>query len=115
MDIGDLASADIVLTTYDVLKEDLSHDSDRHEGDRHFLRFQKRFAPKSAIFLLCQYIFISYVGYFTYTFLDEFEIHRSFHSSGFHFVSLRGYIFFMISNFLKPLQQTKNMDTHVVY
>ncbi|RDX63983.1 E3 ubiquitin-protein ligase SHPRH, partial [Mucuna pruriens] len=43
MDISDLASADIVLTTYDVLKEDLSHDSDRHEGDRHFLRFQKRF------------------------------------------------------------------------
>ncbi|KAH1262852.1 E3 ubiquitin-protein ligase SHPRH [Glycine max] len=43
MDIGDLASADIVLTTYDVLKEDLSHDSDRHEGDRHFLRFQKRY------------------------------------------------------------------------
>lgn len=53
MDISDLASADIVLTTYDVLKEDLSHDSDRHEGDRHFLRFQKRFALKSAIFLLC--------------------------------------------------------------
>ncbi|BAT81617.1 hypothetical protein VIGAN_03138100 [Vigna angularis var. angularis] len=43
MDISDLASADIVLTTYDVLKEDLSHDSDRHEGDRHFLRFQKRY------------------------------------------------------------------------
>ncbi|KAL9315887.1 hypothetical protein ACSQ67_016888 [Phaseolus vulgaris] len=43
MDISDLASADIVLTTYDVLKEDLSHDSDRHVGDRHFLRFQKRY------------------------------------------------------------------------
>ncbi|KAL2317565.1 hypothetical protein Fmac_031441 [Flemingia macrophylla] len=43
MDISDLASADIVLTTYDTLKEDLSHDSDRHEGDRHFLRFQKRY------------------------------------------------------------------------
>ncbi|KAJ1431708.1 Zinc finger, PHD-type [Sesbania bispinosa] len=43
MDISDLASADIVITTYDVLKEDLSHDSDRHEGDRHFLRFQKRY------------------------------------------------------------------------
>ncbi|XP_047148397.1 E3 ubiquitin-protein ligase SHPRH isoform X4 [Vigna umbellata] len=43
MDISDLASADIVLTTYDVLKEDMSHDSDRHEGDRHFLRFQKRY------------------------------------------------------------------------
>ncbi|CAJ1970559.1 unnamed protein product [Sphenostylis stenocarpa] len=43
MDISDLASADIVLTTYDVLREDLSHDSDRHVGDRHFLRFQKRY------------------------------------------------------------------------
>lgn len=42
MDIGELLSADIVLTTYDVLKDDLSHDSDRHEGDRHFMRFQKR-------------------------------------------------------------------------
>ncbi|KAK1388404.1 E3 ubiquitin-protein ligase SHPRH [Heracleum sosnowskyi] len=43
MDIGELLSADIVLTTYDVLKDDLSHDSDRHEGDRHFMRFQKRY------------------------------------------------------------------------
>lgn len=42
-DISELVSADIVLTTYDVLKEDLSHDSDRHEGDRRFMRFQKRF------------------------------------------------------------------------
>ncbi|KAJ6297117.1 hypothetical protein OIU78_022778 [Salix suchowensis] len=42
-DIGQLVNADIVLTTYDVLKEDLSHDSDRHEGDRHILRFQKRY------------------------------------------------------------------------
>lgn len=41
-DISELVNADIVLTTYDVLKEDLSHDSDRHEGDRRFLRFQKR-------------------------------------------------------------------------
>ena len=41
-DIGELLNADIVLTTYDVLKDDLSHDSDRHEGDRHFMRFQKR-------------------------------------------------------------------------
>ncbi|KAG6737710.1 hypothetical protein POTOM_059238 [Populus tomentosa] len=37
VDIGQLVNADIVLTTYDVLKEDLSHDSGRH-----ILRFQKR-------------------------------------------------------------------------
>ncbi|KAF6143028.1 hypothetical protein GIB67_041096, partial [Kingdonia uniflora] len=43
MDISDLVSADIVLTTYDVLKEDLSHDSDRHEGDRRLMRFKKRY------------------------------------------------------------------------
>ncbi|XP_019079923.1 uncharacterized protein LOC100248506 isoform X2 [Vitis vinifera] len=43
MDISKLISADIVLTTYDVLKEDLSHDSDRHEGDRRIMRFQKRY------------------------------------------------------------------------
>ncbi|XVF24305.1 hypothetical protein REPUB_Repub13aG0116300 [Reevesia pubescens] len=43
VDIDELLSADIVLTTYDVLKEDLSHDSDRHEGDRRLLRFQKRY------------------------------------------------------------------------
>ncbi|KAE8717817.1 UPF0176 protein [Hibiscus syriacus] len=43
VDINELVSADIVLTTYDVLKEDLTHDSDRHEGDRRFLRFQKRY------------------------------------------------------------------------
>jgi E3 ubiquitin-protein ligase SHPRH len=43
VDIGQLVNADIVLTTYDVLKEDLLHDSDRHGGDRHILRFQKRF------------------------------------------------------------------------
>lgn len=49
VDISELVNADIVLTTYDVLKEDLSHDSDRHEGDRRFMRFQKRFV----IGLLC--------------------------------------------------------------
>nr|GLL21004.1 E3 ubiquitin-protein ligase SHPRH isoform X1 [Ipomoea trifida] len=43
MDINELLSSDIVLTTYDVLKEDLSHDSDRHDGDRRFLRFEKRY------------------------------------------------------------------------
>lgn len=43
IDISELVSADIVLTTYDVLKEDLSHDSDRHEGDRRLMRFHKRF------------------------------------------------------------------------
>lgn len=42
IDISELVNADIVLTTYDVLKEDLSHDCDRHEGDRRFMRFQKR-------------------------------------------------------------------------
>ncbi|XP_030929365.1 E3 ubiquitin-protein ligase SHPRH-like [Quercus lobata] len=42
-DISELVGADIVLTTYDVLKEDLSHDSDRHEGDRRLMRFQKRY------------------------------------------------------------------------
>ncbi|XP_043816929.1 uncharacterized protein LOC110625034 isoform X2 [Manihot esculenta] len=43
VDISELVNADIVLTTYDVLKEDLSHDCDRHEGDRRILRFQKRY------------------------------------------------------------------------
>ncbi|XP_042489288.1 E3 ubiquitin-protein ligase SHPRH isoform X2 [Macadamia integrifolia] len=43
MDISELINADIVLTTYDVLKEDLSHDSDRHEGDCRIMRFQKRY------------------------------------------------------------------------
>ncbi|ERN04198.1 E3 ubiquitin-protein ligase SHPRH isoform X1 [Amborella trichopoda] len=42
-DMDKLAGSDIVLTTYDVLKEDLSHDSDRHDGDRRFMRFQKRY------------------------------------------------------------------------
>ncbi|KAJ4904003.1 zinc ion binding [Raphanus sativus] len=43
VDITELLNADIVLTTYDVLKEDLTHDGDRHDGDRHCLRFQKRY------------------------------------------------------------------------
>lgn len=43
MDMTELVNADIVLTTYDVLKDDLSHDSDRHEGDRRSLRFEKRY------------------------------------------------------------------------
>ncbi|XP_057541140.1 uncharacterized protein LOC130818900 isoform X2 [Amaranthus tricolor] len=43
MDINELVSADIVLTTYDVLKDDLSHDSERHEGDRRILRYGKRY------------------------------------------------------------------------
>ncbi|CAN8317715.1 unnamed protein product [Cochlearia groenlandica] len=43
IDITELLNADIVLTTYDVLKEDLTHDCDRHDGDRHCLRFQKRY------------------------------------------------------------------------
>ncbi|KAF5771200.1 putative DNA helicase chromatin regulator PHD family [Helianthus annuus] len=41
--IGELITADIVLTTYDVLREDLSHDTDRHVGDRRPLRYQKRY------------------------------------------------------------------------
>ncbi|XP_076948485.1 uncharacterized protein LOC143620741 [Bidens hawaiensis] len=41
--IGELITADIVLTTYDVLKEDLSHDNDRHEGDRRLMRYQKKY------------------------------------------------------------------------
>lgn len=52
VDISELVSADIVLTTYDVLKEDLSHDSDRQDGDRHFLRFRKRFVLTGFIFLI---------------------------------------------------------------
>ncbi|KAL0740078.1 hypothetical protein Bca4012_081591 [Brassica carinata] len=43
LDITELLNADIVLTTYDVLKEDLTHDCDRHDGDRHCLRFRKRY------------------------------------------------------------------------
>ncbi|XP_073129793.1 uncharacterized protein [Henckelia pumila] len=43
IDIKELLSADIVLTTYDVLKTDLPHDSDRHEGDRRFMRYEKRY------------------------------------------------------------------------
>lgn len=43
MDMDELAGADIVLTTYDILKDDLSHDSDRHDGDHRIMRFQKRY------------------------------------------------------------------------
>lgn len=52
MDLNQLTHADIVLTTYDVLKEDLSHDSDRHDGDRRCMRFQKRFLRPSVLLLL---------------------------------------------------------------
>lgn len=50
-EVSELVNYDIILTTYDVLKEDLSHDSDRHEGDRHFMRFQKRFSVY--VFVVC--------------------------------------------------------------
>lgn len=53
-DINELLNASIVLTTYDVLKEDLSHDSDRHEGDRRALRFEKRY-PSA-----CNFLFLSF-------------------------------------------------------
>ncbi|KAF8656558.1 hypothetical protein HU200_060619 [Digitaria exilis] len=46
-DMTEICTADVVLTTYDVLKEDLSHDFDRHDGDCHFLRFQKRQTVKT--------------------------------------------------------------------
>lgn len=52
VDISELVSADIVLTTYDVLKEDLSHDCDRHEGDRRLMRFQKRFLDDLAFIIV---------------------------------------------------------------
>lgn len=41
--LNELADADIVLTTYDILKSDLSHDSDRYYGDRRSMRFRKRY------------------------------------------------------------------------
>ena len=53
MDINELVSADIVLTTYDVLKDDLSHDSERHEGDRRILRYGKRFLLLDTFLLAC--------------------------------------------------------------
>lgn len=43
MDLSKLLSVDIVLTTYEVLREDLAHDFDRHDGDRRVMRFHKRF------------------------------------------------------------------------
>lgn len=58
--INDLINSDIVLTSYDVLKEDLSHDSDRHEGDRRFMRFQKR----SVLTFLRNVPYINLITYF---------------------------------------------------
>lgn len=64
-DISKLISADIVLTTYDVLKEDLSHDSDRHEGDRRFMRFQKRFL-QSICFIFRRILIFDFIYYCSY-------------------------------------------------
>ena len=52
VDVNELASADVVLTTYDVLKEDLSHDSERYEGDRRLMRYEKRFLLDFFFFFL---------------------------------------------------------------
>ena len=41
--LNDLENADIVLTTYDVLKSDISHDFDIYHGDQPSMRFQKRY------------------------------------------------------------------------
>lgn len=59
VEVHELVSYDIVLTTYEVLKEDLSHDSDRHEGDRRFMRYQKRFYQSSI-----------FIGYYVYPLLS---------------------------------------------
>ena len=48
--LNDLVDEDIVLTTYDVLKSDLSHDSDRYHGDRRSMRFQKRYLVMPTLF-----------------------------------------------------------------
>lgn len=69
-DMTKLASSDIVLTTYDVLKEDLSHDSDRHDGDRRCMRFQKRYYSYDTIFL--------FVTLHMAEFMDSLHIRESF-------------------------------------
>lgn len=70
LQVNELVSFDIVLTSYDVLKDDLSHDSDRHDGDRRLMRYQKRLVlnlclfvclPDSLIFTPAIYLLILYI------------------------------------------------------
>lgn len=57
VDISEFIGADIVLTTYDVLREDLTHDFDRHEG--YDLMRRKRWCITLVLmFIVLQFTFI---------------------------------------------------------